>query len=65
MFADANDLKLVEYRPKAIKKYWTRNGNADKKQMVARTQSFGYIDVKDHNESDAIAMLYFHLKGVK
>jgi hypothetical protein len=52
-------IKLVEYRPKAIKKFWTGNGNADKKKMVDKAKEWGYTSV-DHNEIDACAMLELH-----
>lgn len=64
MFGVTNDIEVLEFRPKAIKKFWSGNGNADKKRMVAETQRRGYI-VKDHNQSDAIAQLEMYLKGVK
>jgi crossover junction endodeoxyribonuclease RuvC len=65
MFCSNNEIKLTEYRPKAIKKYWTGNGNANKAQMLAASKERGMV-IKDHNENDALAMLYFHTsKGAK
>ena len=55
------DVKTVEYRPKAIKKFWAGNGNADKKKMVDKAHEKGYLLLKDHNEVDAFAMLCMHL----
>jgi hypothetical protein len=54
-------IKSVEYRPKAIKKFWTGNGNADKKKMVEAAKERGMTLVTNHNEIDALAMLYFHI----
>lgn len=60
MFAENHELVVTEYRPTAIKKYWTGKGNADKKAMLAVTKKRGF-DIKDHNENDAVAMLHLHL----
>lgn len=56
-------INLIEYSPKAIKKFWTGNGNADKDTMVEFTQT-KYHHVTDHNESDAIALLELHLHKI-
>lgn len=56
------DIPLVGYSPSSIKKFWTGRGNADKDDMVAATRSrMPLIDLVDDNESDAIAMLHYHL----
>jgi Holliday junction resolvasome RuvABC endonuclease subunit len=64
MFCADTKTTLTEYSPKAIKKYWTGNGNSDKDAMVTQTQT-KYPQVKDHNESDALAMLHMHLERIK
>lgn len=63
LFCDLFKIKLTEYSPKEIKKFWVGQGNATKDQMVAVTQ-INYPNVKDHNQSDAIALLYLHLNKV-
>jgi hypothetical protein len=60
MFCSNNEIKLTEYRPKAIKKYWSGNGNANKAQMLAASKERG-MTIKSHDENDSLAMLYFHL----
>lgn len=60
MFVQVHEVPVTEYRPTAIKKYWTGKGNADKKAMLEATKKRGFA-IKDHNESDAAAMLHLHL----
>lgn len=62
-FANRYQVTLTEYSPKAIKKFATGNGNADKKRMVLAVQE-GYPKVTDNNEADALALLHLHL-GMK
>lgn len=65
LFCDLFQIKLTEYSPKEIKKFWTGKGNADKDTMVAETQT-KFPNVTDHNQSDAIALMYLHLaKAIK
>jgi crossover junction endodeoxyribonuclease RuvC len=64
LFCAMYQIKLTEYRSKEIKKYWTGKGNADKVAMVAQTQT-KYPHVKDHNESDSLALLHMHLERSK
>jgi len=61
LFWYLSEIKLTEYKPKEIKKFWTGSGNASKDQMVAKTQE-KFPNVYDHNQSDAIALLYLHLE---
>lgn len=60
LFCDCQKLHLTEYSPKEIKKFWTGSGKAKKEEMVLETQK-RFPNVKDHNQSDAIALLYLHL----
>ncbi len=60
LFCDLFKIKLTEYSPKEIKKYWVGSGNAKKEDMVFETQK-KFPNVKDHNQSDALALLYLHL----
>lgn len=55
--------KLDLYSPATIKKYWTGNGRAGKPEMMKETRRLGF-EPEDHNESDAIALLYL-ISGVK
>jgi crossover junction endodeoxyribonuclease RuvC len=64
LFTDEFGFKLTEYSPKEIKKFWTGKGNATKDEMVAETQK-EFPFVKDHNQSDAIALLHLHLERTK
>lgn len=64
LFCDKYGIKLTEYSPKAIKKFWAGRGNAKKEDMVLETQK-KFPNVKDHNQSDAIALLYLHLERTK
>lgn len=64
LFCDKYGIKLTEYSPKEIKKFWTGTGTAKKPEMVAETQKV-FPHIKDHNESDAIAMLTLHLERQK
>lgn len=64
LFCDLFKIRLVEYSPKEIKKFWTGKGNASKDEMVAKTQE-KFPRVTDHNQSDAIALLYLHLEKNK
>jgi len=43
---------------KTLKKFWTGSGNSDKDVMVTTAQKRGY-NIIDHNEADAIALLYY------
>lgn len=63
LIASMAGVPLIEYRPKAVKKFWTGNGNADKKAMLAESQKRGMSHLTDHNENDAVAMMYYHLHG--
>lgn len=65
LYCDLFKISLTEYSPKEIKKFWVGTGNAKKPAMVAETQK-KFPNVKDHNQSDAIALLHMHLsKGTK
>lgn len=64
LFCDLFKIKLTEYSPKEIKKFWSGKGTASKEEMVAETQK-KFPHVKDHNQSDAIALLYLHLERTK
>ena len=56
------DIEVIGYSPSAIKKFWTGKGNADKNQMVKVTkQKYPNLEVKDDNQSDAIALLQLHI----
>lgn len=63
LFADLFQVKLTEYSPKEIKKFWTGKGNASKEEMVVETQK-KFPSVTDHNQSDAISLMYLHLSKV-
>jgi len=52
---------VFEYKPKAIKKWATGNGNASKEMMVARARELSGKNITDHNEADAYLLLMFHL----
>lgn len=60
-FATKYGIPLIECKPTQIKKSWTGKGNADKQAMVKKTQEV-YPNIKDHNESDAIAILSWYLE---
>lgn len=45
-----------------IKKFWTGSGNASKEAMIARCARFGFPQVTDDNEADAIALLHWQLE---
>lgn len=45
-----------------IKKFWTGNGAASKEAMIAKCQRFGFPQVTDDNEADAIALLHWQLE---
>jgi Holliday junction resolvasome RuvABC endonuclease subunit len=64
MFCDQHKVKLTEYSPKAIKKFATGSGNANKDTMLAFVQA-KYPKVKDHNEADALHQLHLHLERSK
>lgn len=64
LFCDLFKIKLTEYSPKEIKKFWTGKGTASKEAMVAETQK-KFPNVKDHNQSDSIALLFLHLERTK
>lgn len=55
-------ITVHEYSPKAVKKFQTGNGNADKQQMVESVNRCYSKHITDHNEADALAMLYYHLE---
>lgn len=61
LYCDLFKVKLTEYRAKEIKKFWTGKGTASKEEMVSETQK-KFPNVKDHNQSDAIALLYMHME---
>lgn len=58
------NIPYFEYSPKEIKKFWTGKGNASKEEMVLTTKA-KHSYVKDHNESDAIALLHLHITRSK
>ena len=62
LFSDEHGVKLTEVSPTSIKKFWTGKGTSSKEEMVAETQK-KFPNVKDHNQSDAIALLYYHLEN--
>jgi Holliday junction resolvasome RuvABC endonuclease subunit len=64
MFCQAYLVEKFEYRPKAIKKFWTGNGNADKKLMVKKAYERGF-GITNHNEVDAVAQLIMHVERTK
>lgn len=55
-------VRLTEVSPLTIKKFWTGSGKAKKEDMVAQTQK-KFPKVKDHNQSDAIALLHYYLEN--
>ncbi len=61
LFADEYKVNLTFVSPTSIKKFWCGTGKADKEAMVAETQK-KFPNVTDHNQSDAIALLYYHLE---
>lgn len=60
-FCDKHQIPVRTVSPMTIKKFWTGTGKSDKKAMVKKTQE-KFPTVVDHNESDAIALLYYHLE---
>ncbi len=64
LYADEFNVSLTEVKPTSIKKYWTGSGTATKERMVFETQK-KFPSVKDHNTSDAIALLFLHLERTK
>jgi Holliday junction resolvasome RuvABC endonuclease subunit len=62
LFADEYKVRLTEVSPTSIKKFWTGSGKSDKEAMMAVTQQ-KFPKVTDHNQGDAIALLYFHLES--
>lgn len=64
VFCGEYETEPTLYSPTEIKKYWTGKGTASKEEMVAVTQK-KFPSVTDHNESDAIALLYLHLERAK
>lgn len=60
-FCEKHKIALREVSPMTIKKHWCGTGKADKKEMVKRTQQIFPL-VTDHNESDSIALLNYHLE---
>jgi len=60
MFCRQHDIPFREYRPSAIKKFFTGKGNCNKKAMVVEAEQRGYL-VQDDNQADAIALMLLHL----
>jgi Holliday junction resolvasome RuvABC endonuclease subunit len=60
-FCDTYGVPLRVVSAMTIKKHWSGTGKAKKEDMVAVTQK-KYPDVKNHNTSDAIALLHYHLE---
>jgi Holliday junction resolvasome RuvABC endonuclease subunit len=58
---DKHQIPIRTVSPMTIKKFWTGTGKSDKKAMVKKTQEM-YPAVVDHNVSDAIALLHYHLE---
>lgn len=46
-----------------IKKFWTGKGNSNKDAMLHHGQKKGFMNVKDDNEMDAVALLHFWLEN--
>jgi Holliday junction resolvasome RuvABC endonuclease subunit len=54
--AEASFLQYAAYAPKALKKFATGNGNADKPAMIKACEQKSGKVVKDDNEADAILL---------
>lgn len=63
-FCDTYGISMTVVSPMTIKKHWTGTGKAKKPDMLKVTQR-KYPTVKDHNESDAIAILDYYLRNKK
>lgn len=50
---------LIPVSATTIKKFWTEDGRADKKEMLVHAAKRGY-SLKDHNECDAIAIYHYY-----
>lgn len=59
-FCEVNGLpEPIMVSPATIKKFWTGDGRAKKPAMLSSTRERGYT-VKDHNESDAVAIFCWY-----
>ncbi len=56
------DIPYTYYSPNTIKKYWTGDGHAKKPAMLKATRERGFFGVKDHNVSDALALLHYGME---
>ena len=51
---------FVTYPPRSIKKAFTGNGNADKKEVMAKVKEVLKLNIYNDNICDAIALGYIH-----
>jgi crossover junction endodeoxyribonuclease RuvC len=51
--------EIIPVSATEIKKFWTKDGRADKEAMVSHAIMRGY-QPKDHNEADAIAIYHYY-----
>lgn len=64
MWAYNREIPCVGVGVGVIKKSWTGKGNASKQMMIDEANRRG-IDVGNHNEVDALALLYYVIKTNK
>lgn len=57
LVAESQNLEFIGYSPMTIKKIFTGKGNATKDDMLKKA------GVQNHNEADAIAVLFTHNKS--
>lgn len=56
-FCEANHILYTGINTKTVKKFLTGNGNANKESMIEHVNKLGF-NITDHNEADAVAVLY-------
>lgn len=54
--AYVHDIDRIEFTPKAVKKFFTSNGNASKIDMFLKAEEMGF-NVSNDDEADAVAVL--------
>ncbi len=60
--AAASNLPLYPCHITSVKKFWTGSGKSKKPEMMAETlRRYPELELTDDNESDALALLNFHL----
>lgn len=56
---EESPVKLNEVNPSTLKKWATGNGRAEKKDMIRSVYQRTMLEIKDHNEADAILLALY------